>query len=67
MGELVERAGHRADGQPPVAEVEVVQAQGADGFRAGRVNRGQGERNPGCRCGRGLGCVMDLVGGPKGE
>jgi hypothetical protein len=59
-GEVVERANAAADGEPPVTELNVVEAQFADGLGAGRVNRCKNEGQPGCGRGRGRHAVADL-------
>ena len=45
-GELVDGAGSAADGQPPVAEVDVVEEELADVLGAGGVHRGQDQDQP---------------------
>ena len=65
MGELVQRACHAGDGEPPIAQVEVIELQRADGLRAGGVHTGQGQGEPGGGCGRGPGDVLDLLGGQR--
>ena len=48
-GQVIERAGPAGDGQPPVAEVDVVEVKFADGLGPGGVDGGQGEREAGGR------------------
>src|SRR5690606_7491481 len=61
-GEIVERSGSAGEGQPPVAEVDVVEVEFADGLGSGRVNGGQGEREAGGRCDRGGGGLVYFLG-----
>lgn len=56
-GQIVEWAGLAGEGQAPVAEVEVVEVELADGLGASRVDGGQSKCEAGGRCegcGRGL-------------
>jgi hypothetical protein len=55
QGEVVERAGASGDGQPAVAEIDVVEHEGGDLGDPGGVDRHEGEdepRRPPCRSGR---------------
>ncbi|MFB6989695.1 hypothetical protein [Streptomyces sp. NPDC056304] len=57
-GEVVERADVAADGDAPVAQVDVVQLHGAGHLRPCRVDGGQGDDEPDIRgSGRGDGLV----------
>ena len=47
MGELVDRADPSGDDEPAVAEVDVVELDGADGAGAGGVDCGEYEYQPG--------------------
>ena len=47
MGELVDRADPPGEGEPAVAQVDVVELGGADGAGAGGVDRGEHEHQPG--------------------
>jgi hypothetical protein len=45
--EVVERTGPAVDGDPPVAEINVVEAALADRLDAGGVHRGEDQAQPG--------------------
>jgi len=60
-GEVVERAGPAADDDPPVAQVDVLDADLADGLDARGVHRGEDQDQPGGGSGGCLGCLVDLV------
>jgi hypothetical protein len=54
VGELVDRAGPSGEGEPPVAQVDVVELGGDDGGLAGSVDRGQDQDEAGDGDGGGL-------------
>ncbi|MFI1285184.1 hypothetical protein ACH4U5_31250 [Streptomyces sp. NPDC020858] len=60
VGEVVERADVAADGDAPVAQVDVVQLHGADRLRPCRVDGGQGDDEPSVWCGGGGNGLVDV-------
>ncbi|MGP3947944.1 hypothetical protein [Streptomyces sp. 7N604] len=59
-GEVVERADVTADGDAPVAQVDVLQLHGADHLRPCRVDGGQGDDEPDVRGGGGGDGFVDV-------
>ena len=59
--EVVERACPAADGDPPVAEVDVVEAEFADRLDVGGVHRGEDQAQLGPGSGGGLCRLVDVV------
>ena len=53
-GQVIERAGPAADDDPPVAQVDVIEADLADRLDAGSVHRGEDQDQPGGGSGGGL-------------
>lgn len=62
QGEVVERAYASGDGQPAVAEVDVVEHERGDLGGPGGVHRGEGEDEPRCRGGGRRDGPVDLGG-----
>lgn len=60
-GEVVKRAGPAADGDSPVAEVNVVEADLADRLEPGGVHRGEDQDQPGGWRDGGLFGLVDLI------
>src|ERR1019366_3680149 len=64
-GQVVERAGPAGDDQSPAAQVDVGEAELADGSGPGGVDGGQGEREAGGG-GDGGGCGLVYLAGLEG-
>ena len=62
MGELVERAGASGNGEAPIAEIDIVELQGADRAGAGCMDGGQREDQAVGWASSTGGCALDLTG-----
>ncbi|WP_432046487.1 hypothetical protein [Streptomyces asiaticus] len=65
MGEVVEWADVTADGDAPVARVDVLQLHGADHLRPCRVNGGKGDDEPDVWGAGGGDGLVDVLWGSK--